>query len=125
MIRQPTPARDLFRWWNAALAGLEPEIHDGFPEVGFYKTRLIKGGPWVAVEIKIERDIDLDTGELTAPERFIAICDGARRNPVNLWTYLTPISRDEHRALIESRQSVPAMAATHARFDLTEEIAVP
>lgn len=125
MIRQPTPAKVLFQWWNDALNGLEPEIHDGDVQCGFYKTRLIKGGPWVAVEIKIERDIDLDTGELTAPEKFIAICDGARRNPVNLWTYLTPISRAEHRALIESRQVVPAMAATHARFDLTENIACP
>lgn len=125
MMRQPTPARELFRWWNAALAGMDPEIHDGWPECGFYKTRLVRGGPWVAVEIKIERDIDFDTGELTAPERLVAICGGERRRPEGLWTYLTPISRDEHRALNESRQSIPAMAATHARFDLISEIALP
>jgi hypothetical protein len=101
MMRPPTPARQLYRWWNDALAGMAPPIHDGMPECGFYKTRIVKGGPWAATEIKIVRDVDLDTGELTAPERFIAICDGERRSAARLWTYLTPISREEHRALRE------------------------
>lgn len=119
MIRQPTPARQLYQWWSDALAGHAPPIHDGLAEAGFYKTRLVKGGPYAAVEIKIERDIDLDTGELTAPERLVAICDGERRDPARLWTYLTPITREEHKSLIHRRDFIPAMAATHAKIDLS------
>ena len=100
MIRQPSPASQLYRWWNDALAGMAPPVHDGLAEAGFYKTRLVKGGPWAAVEIKVQRDIDFETGELTGPERLIAICDGDRRDPARIWTYLTPISREEHRALL-------------------------
>lgn len=121
MIRQPTPAKVLFQWWNAALNGMNPPVHDGDAQCGFYKTKLVKGGPYAAVEIKIVRDVDLDTGELTAPERFIAICDGERRNAARLWTYLTPISREEHRALIHRRDIIPAMAATRATIDLSLE----
>ncbi|MDP2047601.1 MAG: hypothetical protein Q8K33_01725 [Cypionkella sp.] len=106
MIRQPTPAKVLFQWWNAALNGMNPPVHDGDAQCGFYKTKLVKGGPYAAVEIKIVRDVDLDTGELTAPERFIAICDGERRNAARLWTYLTPISREEHRALRDTQGRV-------------------
>jgi hypothetical protein len=125
MIRQPTPAAALYRWWNDALAGLAPEVHDGLPEAGFYRTRLVKGGPWVAVEIKVIRDIDLDTGELEGPERLVALCDGMRRDAARLWTFLTPISRDEYRALLNRRESIPAMAATLAPLDLSKEPMTP
>jgi len=125
MIRQPTPASQLYRHWNAAVAGEAPAIHDGWPECGFYKTRLVRGGPWAAVEIKIQRDVCIDTGELTGPERLIAICDGDRRNAERLWINLTPISREEFRAIQQRRESIPAMAATRAKIDLTEEPVAP
>ncbi|GLS88054.1 hypothetical protein GCM10010873_30280 [Cypionkella aquatica] len=104
---------------------MAPPIHDALPEAGFYKTKLVRGGPWAAVEIKIERDVDLETGELTAPERLFAICDGERRNAARLWTYLTPISREEHRALLQRREFIPAMAATRATIDLSEAPVCP
>lgn len=66
------------------------------------------------VEIRVERQIDPETGELTAPERFVALCDGMRRDPAALWTYLTPIPRAEHDALIARRAAIPDMAATMA-----------
>ena len=124
-MRQPTPARAIYAWWNAAISGFAPPIHDGLAEAGFYKTRMVPGGPWVAVEIKIERDIDLDTGELTGPETLVAICDGDRRNAERLWTFLTPISRDEHKSLCRRQIADPAMAATHAKIDFSLEPATP
>lgn len=114
MIRQPTPMSVLFAWHRAAVAGEAPPMHEGHPECGWYRTRLVKGGPWVPVEIKVQRQIDPETGELTGPERLIAIADGMRRNPESLWTYLTPITREEHAALIERRRIAPSMAATMA-----------
>lgn len=121
MIRRPSSMRELYEWHRAAIAGEEPAIHDGIPECGWFQTTLVRGGPLVAVEIRVERDIDMETGELTEPERLIAIVDGDRRDPDQLWTHLTPISREAHAALIERRSSIPAMAATMVKLDLTEE----
>ena len=121
MIRQPSSMARLYEWHRAAMAGDAPPVFDGIPECGWYRTKLIKGGPWVAVEIRVEREIDPDTGELIAPERLIAIADGMRRDAARLWTYLTPISRAEHDALIDRRASIPAMAATMAKLDLSLE----
>lgn len=120
MIRQPSPASRLYAWHRSAVAGERPPTHDGLPECGWFKTKLVRGGPYVPVEIRVEREIDPDTGDLTAPERLICICDGRRRNPAALWTFLTPISRDEHRALSSRHTAIPAMAATMVAIDLTQ-----
>lgn len=121
MIRQPTPMRVLYAWWKAALAGEAPPIHDGLPECGWFKTRMVKGGPWVAVEICVEREIDIETGELTTDEKMVALLDGQRRNPASIWTYLTPISRADFEALQQRQAATPAMQATHVRMDLSLE----
>lgn len=113
-MRQPTPMSILFAWHRAAIAGEAPPMHEGLPEAGWYRTRMVKGGPFVPVEIRVEREIDLETGELAAPERLIATVDGMRRNPEAIWTYLTPITREEHAALIQRRKVAPQMAATMA-----------
>lgn len=120
MIRQPSSAAQLYAWHRAAVAGDAPPVHDGLPECGWFKTKLVRGGPWVPVEIRVEREIDPATGELAAPERLICICENRRRDPARLWTFLTPISRAEHRALTEAPASIPAMAATMVATDLTE-----
>lgn len=121
MIRQPSSFSQLYAWHRAALAGESPLIHDGLPECGWYRTKLIKGGPWVAVEIKVEREICPDTGELLGPERLVATADGMRRDPARLWTFLEPITRAEYGALLTRREAIPAMAATMAKLDLTQE----
>jgi hypothetical protein len=125
MIRQPTPLADLYAWHRAAIAGHGPSVHEGLPECGWYRTRLVKGGPWVAVEIKVEREIDPESGELAGPERLVAIADGMRRRADSIWTFLTPITREEHDALIQRRTSIPAMAATMAKIDITKEPVLP
>ncbi len=125
MIRQPTPASVLFAWHAAALRNPDITRHDDDPQCGWFKTRLVKGGPYVPVEIKIEREIDDDTGDLAGPERLVALVDGERRRPGPIWTYLTPIPREEFKALRDRKASIPAMAATHAKIDLTEEPILP
>lgn len=125
MIRQPSTRRALFAWHTAALRGDAPPIHPDEPECGWFKTRLVKGGPWVAVKIWVEQEIDSETGELTAPETVRCEADGMRRNPNRLWTFLTPISRAEYDALINRREAIPAMAATMAPIDLTAKAIRP
>lgn len=72
------------------------------------------------VEIICEREIDPQTGELTCDERLVALVDGQRRKPENIWTYLTPISRDEFEDLESARLTNPQMRATMARVNLTK-----
>ena len=125
MIRQPSSAAQLYAWHRAAMAGEAPAVHDGQPEAGWFKTRLVRGGPWVPVEIRVEREIDIESGELLGPERLICICDGQRRNAASLWTYLIPLSREDHRALSDRHAEIPAMAATMVAIDLTMEPVCP
>ncbi len=119
MIRQPSSVSALYAWWNAALRDPSTPRHEGVPEAGFYKTRLVRGGPWVPVRLYVEREIDPETGELLGPERIVAECEGERSNAAKLWLHLTPISRAEFDELTERPKSIPAMAATRAAVDLT------
>lgn len=121
MIRQPSTAAQLYSWWKAALSDPTLPRSDGLPECGWYRTRLVRGGPWVPVRIFIIRDIDPDSGELTGPERYGCECDGESRSAERLWTYLTPISKAEFDRLTQLRTSIPAMAATMTRIDLSLE----
>lgn len=121
MIRQPSSMRSLYAWHRAAVAGEAPPRHDGIPEAGWFKTRIVRGGPFVPVEIMVERQIDIETGELASDERLVAIVEGQSRNPASLWTHLTPISRDEFEALEQRQSDLPVMQATHARMDLSQE----
>jgi hypothetical protein len=126
MMRQPSPMKQLYAWHSAALAGDNPARHpryEGCPEAGWYKIRFTKGGPWVAVEIRVEREIDPEIFELSEPERFIAITEGERRNAVHLWgsSKLEPISRAEHDALTALTNEIPAMQASRVAMILPEE----
>ena len=121
MIRQPSPAARLYAWHKAALAGHAPAIHDGLPECGWFKRRLVKGGPWVPVRIFVRREIDPDTGELTGPETLVADVDGKLSDPVRHWTYLIPISRAEYTSLLFRQSTVPGMADAETPLDLTKE----
>lgn len=121
-MREPSPIAFLFAWHRAALAGRNPPDHEGLPECGWFKTRLVKGGPWVPAKIWIRREIDADTGELTAPEEYLCEVDGRRRDAALAWGSLckNPISREEYDALIDRAKSLPVMQATMAKIDLTQ-----
>lgn len=125
MIRKPTPAAELLAHWKARLAGENPPAHDGMPECGWYKTRLIKGGPWVGVRIFVDRYVDEETGELVSPEIYRAVVGGEPRDPAPIWTFLTAISREEFERLEDARRNNLTMAATHAAVDLTKEPSLP
>lgn len=125
MMRQPTRARCAYEWWRSALRGENPPRSDGLPESGWFKTKLVKGGPWVAARIWLERDIDRETGELADDERFACEVDGMRVGAASVWLHLVPISREEHAELLHRRNQIPAMQASKARIDLTTTIVRP
>lgn len=100
-MRKPTPEADAYAWHRAALAGQAPPIH-GHPEAGWYKRRLVKGGPIVAARIWIHSPIDPETGELIGPEIFLCEVAGQARDAQEEWTWLAydPISKAQYDYLV-------------------------
>ena len=119
MIRQPTPISQLYAWHRAALAGKPITIHEAEPQCGWYKTRLIKGGPFVPASISIQREVD-ENGELASDECLVCEVNGERRDPSKAWLSLckNPISRAEYLDLQDLQRRHPEMAATHAPIRL-------
>lgn len=126
MIRRPSTFRQLYGWWQSALAGDNPPRHDGEPEAGYYKRRFVKGGPWVAVRIYVERDIDSETGELTCDEVLRIEVEGLDGgDPADHWTYLTPITRREFDHLVDYRLRDSRMLDSRQTIDLSEQPTLP
>ncbi|HEV8036164.1 hypothetical protein [Yoonia sp.] len=120
MIRQPTSKAAQYAWYRAAIAGREPPRHDGMPEAGFYKTRLVKGGPFVPIRIWLDQEICPVTGELMADESLRCEALGQSRNPETIWTYLRPIPRAEYDALVDLHRSMDLMAAVNAPINIED-----
>lgn len=120
MIRTPSTFTQLHAWHRDAIAGFPVERHDGIPEAGWFRMRRVKGGPFVPVRIFIERETDHETGELTEPERYVAEVEGLRADAAAIWTYLTPISREDYLALVEMHRAEDRMAATMVPMNLAD-----
>lgn len=108
MIRQPSSMSQLYAWHRRAVQHPDAwSLEDGVPHCGWYKMRLVKGGPWVPAEIRIEQDIDPDTGDLAADERFALYVEGIRQDDPEAahdrMTWLTPISQAEFHRLMDMR----------------------
>lgn len=118
MIRQPTSAEMSLGWWRRSVSGERvPRVEDE-PQCGFFKRRMVRGGPFVPVAIYLDQEIDPDTGELVAPEELRAIVNGQPTDPARVWAYARPISREEYDALTGIRDHHEFMAATHVAVDL-------
>jgi len=99
-MRSPTILRDLYAWHRQALAGLKPPVtHE--PQCGWFKRRLVQGGPMVPARIWMHQDLDED-GNLTAPEELRCEVGGKRRDPVDEWTWICadPITEAEFNFMV-------------------------
>lgn len=130
MIRQPSSLLNLYAWHNAALAARangssrDQVVHAEEPQCGWYRTRMVRGGPWIPARIFLERTIDPETGELADDERLVCEVGGARRDPWHAWPSLAnrPITRAEHDRLVAERDRSLSLQATHIPFDLTRDL---
>lgn len=104
LLREPTSRLDAFAWHRAALdwresGGLtdDPPTNADEPQCGWFKRRLVKGGPWVPARIWLYQPIDDETGELCGDERLQCEVAGGMRNPEDEWPWLcgNPISESE------------------------------
>ncbi len=98
-MRTPTPAADAYAWHRAALAGDEPATDDT-PQCGWFKRKMVRGGPWVPCRIWLYAEID-DAGELVAPEILQAEVAGEYADPDDLWSFVAanPITEAEFKFL--------------------------
>lgn len=126
MIRQPSSMRQLYAWHRAALAGEAPPRHDAMPECGWFKRRMIRGGPWVPARIYVDRETDPMTGELVRDERLCIEIEGLDGgDPTEHWTYLTPISREEYLHLMDYRLRDSRMLDSRQKIDLSDQPTPP
>lgn len=99
-MRRPTPNDVAWAWYRATMAGRAPPIHHE-AQCGYFKRRLVRGGPWVPARIWLEATVD-DDGELTAPERLRCQVDGREQDPEEAWLWLAdhPIEESEYRFMV-------------------------
>lgn len=101
MIRRPTPREVAYRWHSEALKGALGDDVDYFgdePQCGWFKRRLVKGGPFVPARIWLDQCIDPETGELVADEVMLCEVDGQWADAEAQWPWLcaNPISEAEY-----------------------------
>lgn len=87
------------------------------PRPGFYRRRLVKGGPFVAVRIFVPCPLDPWTGEpLDRPRVLSATVAGEPADPWRTWTYCAaePISAQEFRYL-ERLREIPGTPESRPR----------
>lgn len=119
-IRQPSSPVAALAWWRASTRGERRPVFEDDPQPGFYRRRLVRGGPWVAARIDLVQILDPETGELAEPERLTCIVGGDRRDAYREWTWIAsnPVTREEHARLEAARLTDPRMAAVLAPMDI-------
>lgn len=92
-MRRPTSADEAYSWYNLVMAGASPAINQE-AQCGFFKRRLVKGGPWVPARIWLDSDICQETGELMSDETLQCDVNGAWADADEQWPWLcaNPIS---------------------------------
>jgi hypothetical protein len=115
-MRCPTPMDKQLAWHRNALDGFRKIVAAALePQCGFYKRRLVHGGPFVPARIWLEQEVDPDTGELVADEVLRCEVNGQRCDPIEQWPRLfnNAITETEHSYMVATR----AWAAWHSPTD--------
>jgi hypothetical protein len=107
-MTRPTPEAELYRWHRNALLGVladEPATFNEDPECGWFKRRLVKGGPWVPAKIWMVQPVD-EAGDLVADETLQAEVNGTWADPETVWSWIcgNPITEQEFNYLTATLQ---------------------
>ena len=111
-MRRPTKPDELLAWYRRAIANAQLPEHARErlpvtmePQCGWFRRRLIRGGPWVPARIWVEiHDQPVDAaGELVADEVLLWRCtvNGVEKEAEDEWPILCgrPITEDEFEFL--------------------------
>ena len=115
-MREPSTPEQRWAWWEAAVAGDVPPVHDNDPQAGFFAVRKFSYGAWVKGPMVPARiwwepgEIDPETGELLSDERCCAEVDGKPVNPWSSWTWIArrPIPEMEWKWLKAQSPLLPS-----------------
>jgi hypothetical protein len=118
-MRARTPREVLYDWYDRAMRGDRPEIHENEPHCGWYQRRLVRLGPWVEAAIWCVAPTDPETHELTGDEWLACMVAGELRNAVDQWTYLAgnPITPGRYRAIRDERKRLADRYDPNAPID--------
>jgi hypothetical protein len=114
---------DPLAWWRDALAGHKPRItHE--PECGYYRRRLVRGGPWVPVAIWYGDPPKDEDGTTLGDAPLLCAVNGKLTDPHETWTWVAtePITEEAYKALVneaKTRQLGTLPAATEKHDLLT------
>jgi hypothetical protein len=78
LMREPSTPAQRWKWWEDAVEGRNPPVHDDDPQAGFFAVRKFRYGEWVKgpfVPARVwweDGEIDPETGELLSDERLCA-----------------------------------------------------
>lgn len=123
-MRKPLTDDEMFAWWRAALANKRHPGHESEPQPGWYKRRLVRGGPFVAARVWYHQDVD-DAGELLGEPVLRCSVDGRSTDPLDTWTWIMghPIEPEEYDRLIApAPQHERASGAVSPVVDATKPI---
>lgn len=129
-MREPTPQRELYAFWMLNLKALGCTKITTEPQSGFYRCKLVKGGPWVPVAIWVHQETD-EAGELLSDETLQCLVDGKPHDAAQIWSYCAdkPIAEDEYRFRIEygrwARDWAPETPAAQPKQALDPNTAAP
>jgi hypothetical protein len=111
MVAMVRALRDAYAWWRQAVQdqakygdALPKSKRDAAPlepQCGWYKRRLVRGGPFVPGRIWIETPVD-DQGDACGDEVMRCVVAGEVKNAETEWTYLcgNPIKENEYKHLV-------------------------
>lgn len=97
----------------------KPEpVYEDSPQPGFYRTRNVKGGPWLPVIVWREPPEIDEVGDLMSDEVLLCMIDGKPANPYDRWLVFArnPISAEEYFALFAA-SSAPGAPPTNLPVD--------
>lgn len=98
-MTMPTPRSIAYAWHEQAIGDLSLHLDLTVsldPCCGWFKRRLVKGGPFVAARIWLDAQVD-EAGDLVSDEVMRCEVDGERRDPESEWSWLCgqPITESE------------------------------
>lgn len=90
-----------WRWWHEAVAGFHPPINISEPHCGYFKTKLVKDGPFVPVHIFWRGPKD-EHGRPTGDEEMVCLVNGKEADVLETWTRVAdrPIQLAEYEYLV-------------------------
>ena len=120
-MRKPTVLTDLYQWLRQSLSGQDPQITSE-PQCGFFRRRLVRGGPWVPCRIWLHQEIQ--EGELVAEERLRCEVDGKEACPIEQWTYLAarPVSEADYNYMVATSRWARKHAPEEAEANPGEKV---